>query len=346
MLQLNLTKWVVILVFLLPIPRPEKDGVSEKITESFFSAAPQNNPSRTIKEHLTSAKSINLSQKMEIYNAGILASTKNTITIFDLPTFSFYTFDRQLNHLETFGSKGRGPGEFVFPIDADTDKHGNFWIADGDMNIIKNVSLDGSLVHEFKTPFGVMPHRLDCMENGNLVVLSLFSKHSFSIFNPEGELITSFLEMDGLTPDQRGFLIEGRVASADQTIYYAGRRNNMLKAFTKDGEQIYSRYMIEPKDHDFLNMSTDELRSAPTTALDIEIYKNTVLVLYDGNPDSEYRWRYIDVYDRNTGDYLYSYTIEHYANRITTLFATNWTVLGFDMNESSEMRLTSYKAPF
>lgn len=125
---------------------------------------------------------------------------------------------------------------------------------------------------------------------------------------------------------------------------YAGRRNGFIKAYTTSGKLLYSREMIEIPAIDFKNMEPNEIRSSPSAMLDFTVHQDHIFILVDGT--GENRWRYLDVYDKNNGDYLHTFMLEHHTYRITSPpnKESAWFVLGFDV-VTKDMILSAYYSP-
>lgn len=317
----------------------------EQDTDRFLIAVPQEVESRKIANELKSYRYVNISENHEIFRSNMLASTPDNITIFDRANFQFYQFDYNLDLINRFGSEGRGPGEFSSPVDLKSDDR-YYWIADGRQNKVSKRDGDGTLVKDLVIDFSAIPHRFGVLNDEHYVLFSLLGTNAFNILKKDGTLQHSFLSVSGIPFVQRGFLMDGHIAVNNGVIYYAGIRNNMLKAFSASGEQIYSRNIIKPVELDLLNMSDQELRSSESVILDITIQGDKILLFHAGEADDENRWRYIDIYDKNTGDYLYTYILESVSRKIVTTNEPEnyWVVLGHD-NDTHGLSLFIYRSP-
>ncbi len=316
---------------------------------NFFEAKSQVHQERIIKGELKSVRSVNISEELNIYRAYLLAYDQNQITIFDKPNYGFYQFDHNLNYIGMFGSEGRGPGEFILPMGMIIDSDGNFRVIGDQVRKISIFSPAGELLKENPLPSGVLPYRYASIGSHTYVLFTLLGQSLFHIFNDDGELLNSFLNFrpeSQISLTKRGFFADGYIAGTDDgVIYYVGTRNSMLKAFHSHGEMIYSRETIMPFHYD-LSMSEHEIRSAPVEALDIAVYRDKICVLYIGDRNDDYWFRYLDIYDRETGDYLYSFVLESPSLKISiSEHSDHFVILGYD-GYYEEMSLLMYENPF
>jgi hypothetical protein len=107
-----------------------------------------------------------------------------------------FKFDPQGNYLNSFGTKGQGPGEMQWIVWTGIDSQDNLIVSDNGNRKILVFSNDGSLVKEIRYPSKV--GLLYPLENGNF--FGLWDKHpapsnkymyvwAFSLYNPEFEEI-------------------------------------------------------------------------------------------------------------------------------------------------------------
>lgn len=107
-----------------------------------------------------------------------------------------FKFDPQGNYLNSFGTKGQGPGEMQWIVWTGIDSQDNLIVSDNGNRKILVFSNDGSLVKEIRYPPKV--GLLYPLENGNF--FGLWDKHpapsnkymyvwAFSLYNPEFEEI-------------------------------------------------------------------------------------------------------------------------------------------------------------
>ncbi|MGF1668933.1 MAG: hypothetical protein ACFCU6_00690 [Balneolaceae bacterium] len=319
-------------------------------SEDFFNATAQNVDQRNIIDELNSLKSINLSKKHGFFRSYLLAENSDNITLFEQQNFGFHQFDYNLNLINKFGLKGRGPGEIVHPMDLTVDKTGNYLILDGGSYRISKWSSEGILLEEFASPHGLIPHRFRVLDNQSFVLFSLMSQNSFHVFNKKGDQKESFLRVAGVSGNKKGFMLDGKIDTIpdENIIYYVGTLNSMLKAYTSEGELLFSRKIIKPLDLDFINMDDHEIRSSSFVTNGFTIYKDKLLILQNGKANDKFEKRYLDIYNRNNGDYSHTYILENKTVRIATnnnISNPLWIFLGLD-EKNEEMFLSIYESPF
>ncbi len=332
---------------------PKSTGLFEldnaEYSNNFFGADPQASAERQITKELISVNSVNISEEYDMYRAYLISSTKQNITIFDNSNFGFHQLNFDLQHVGKFGNEGRGPGEFIFPVDLFTDQKNQHHIVDGHQQVVSIFSADGNLINEQSLPFGVIPHRYIVLESGKRALYTITGNNAFHILNENNEAENTFLNLNtnsSLDYRKRAFLLDGFIAGSDDTVYFAGYKNSMLKAFKIDGELIYSRNYINPMDYDFKSMEISDIRSAPAETLDIQVYDNKLIILTAGSREDPNRMHYLDVYNRENGDYLYTVLLEYPALRFSISEDTNsLQVLGY-YTLFDEMGVFSYENPF
>ena len=315
--------------------------------EEFLLATPQEPGKRIINGEIYYSSRVNLSEEFDLYNSYLLASDVNNITILDRDAFVFRQFDYDLNHINTFANEGRGPGEYTQPMDL-LNKEGKYWIADGRQTKIGKHSTDGTLINEIMPSFGVIPHRFNLLENNKSVIFSLAGQNAFHILDENYNQTGSFLRLSGLNFQQKGFILDGYLATENDTIFYAGLRNGIIKAFTSEGEKIYSRNVISPLNLDLLDMNPSQIRSAPNGVLDLTIHNGKLYILFGGEQIDDDRWKYLDIYNSANGTYLHTYLIDTPTTKISITSKDNPLLisLGYDITtENNDRILSVYSLP-
>ncbi|TVR15333.1 MAG: hypothetical protein EA391_10815 [Balneolaceae bacterium] len=316
-------------------------------TESFFVYTPQDVSERIIVEELKPVNTKNISQEHNIYHSYLMAANSEYLTINDPVNKNFTQFDSELRLVRTFGSEGNGPGEFRYPMSISTDTDGNFWFLDDGLKKITVRSSKGRLINEFPTPSGLRLHRLSYLGSDKFVLFSLFSEESLHIIDENGRVLSALLNVRDLFGVRRGFLLDGSITSKDGIIYYSGIKNDLLKAYTSEGELLYSREIIAPLKLDLFNMEPHELRTRDGATKDMILFDDKLLLIHLGMEDEEFYRRYLDIYDRNTGNYLKTYLTSHPVDAISIQNNSEprLIVLGHDP-VSSDIMLSTYDLPF
>ena len=315
---------------------------------NFFESDPQDKSSREELIELHALKSVNLSQSFDLFRSGLLAVNNNSIMVYDYQHKSLFQFDYEFNLIGEYGREGRGPEEFVNPTDLMTDDTGYFWIVDGRNSRITRWSDKGEMVFEQPVSLGLVPHRFAPMSDDMFVLFSLMGQFSMHTVDLEGKIQNSFLSVTGRNFSNKGLLLDGEITAREDRIYYAGTRNDLIKAYSQDGSLIYSRRVINPVNKEIENMNDDQLRSAPLSALDIQVFDGRLFILYGGAMGDPSRWRYLDVYELNSGDYSHTFLLESFSRKFSINRFENGevylTVLGYFQN-TREGALSIYKLP-
>jgi hypothetical protein len=140
----------------------------------------------------------------------------------------------------------------------------------------------------------------------------------FHRYDRDYNYVSSFQSSsDSLRIFLRSVQLSGEITSDPNGLYYAGYGNHFLKKYSFDGELLYSRKMIEEikppsiiaeetgDSNGTMFRNSDDFRPATKTMMS---YQDKIFVLYLGN-DSNLMGRTVDVYNSDSGDYLYSLKI-------------------------------------
>lgn len=179
---------------------------------------------------------------------------------------------------------------------------------------IVQLDYEGNLIQEFRTE-ELAPHRISLApdrsinilyesgqsENKNRILenLSLDGESNFEI--QEGEI-------NGFNP----FVTEGQVKNYKDALYYIGYYEPFIKKYS-EGELIYSRKTIDNYDTsaNYMTMASGEERIfglTPATLIssnDFDVKGELLFIISNSNGDSGFS--FIDVYNKETGNYLESF---------------------------------------
>jgi hypothetical protein len=344
----SLSKFILLIFIPFHLICIEYESVYDNLIDvnNFFESDPQDKSSREEWIELNALKAVNLSQNFDLFSSGLLAVNNNSIMVYDYQHKSLFQFDYEFNLIGEYGREGRGPEEFLNPTDLISDDSGYFWIVDGRNSRITKWSDNGDLVFEQPVPSGLVPHRFAPMSEEMFVLFSLMGQSSMHTVDMEGDVQKSFLSFSGRNFSNKGLLLDGQISAKDDRIYYAGTRNDLIKAYSKDGSQIYSRRVINPVNKEVENLNDNQLRSAPHSVLDIQVFDDQLYILYGGAMDDPNRWRYLDVYDKSNGDYSHTFLLESFSRKFSINRFENGeiylTVLGYYQN-TRDRALSIYK---
>ncbi len=156
--------------------------------------------------------------RVYVVDIGGVSSQDHRVRVFDA---------RSGAHLLDIGKRGKGPGEFNFPLDASLGLNGLLYVVDSGNFRVQVFRTDGTFVRTFGTvgnQFGQFARPKEVatdLDNNVYVVDSAFG--NFQIFNPEGQLLLvvgSFSETDAMAKYRlpAGIAIDGdgRVYVVDQ----------------------------------------------------------------------------------------------------------------------------------
>lgn len=219
-----------------------------------------------------------------------------------------------------FGSYGKGPGEYLNPIDVEISNDGSIYVIDSPLRRLDKWSQSGELI-ESKLFDSYAPYRMTFIENSNeLYIFTPSEDRLFHRYDSNYNHLSSFqTASDSLNAGffLKNVYLSGELDSDHNHIYYAGYGNHFLKKYSTEGKLLFSRVMIEKIAPPSLVSETvdngngemlkksDDFKAAAQT---IVLYQNKIFVLYLGN-DFDLIGRTIDVYDSDTGDYIYSLKI-------------------------------------
>lgn len=226
-------------------------------------------------------------------------------------------FDINGNLINSFGNgEGRGPGEFLIIIDILLDQSGYLWVLDdrnSRITVFNTEDKDDWRLMDFSEMFNkVLPVGQD----------EYWLETRFDIQMKKYTLAGEYIgEVEPIVDDPPlwAFVLEGFYALAPngdvvQSQYYT---NNLVK-YSRDGELIYFRKSVESPGlpeinphfaNDVGRFNTVD-RSSSVQITDGPHVTNETIHLFVYQRDKE-EWQpgFIDVYDLENGDYLFSYEL-------------------------------------
>jgi NHL repeat len=145
------------------------------------------------------------------------------------------TFDKDRNHVATWGTFGPGENELIAPTDIATDANGNVYVFDEGPNLVKEFTADGTFVRSVACggPFiGVTP-------DGTVLAGSQREAGGIGALNrcgPDGS-ITPWIDLSGLASFITGIVIgiDGDIWVGSETSGGDDSRPEHLMRFSPDG---------------------------------------------------------------------------------------------------------------
>lgn len=140
----------------------------------------------------------------------------------------------------TFGSYGKGPGQFIYPVGICRDSSGNLYVSEyGENDRIQKFDAGGRFLKQWGT-FGrepgnfQRPSGLDCTAN-DLVVVADAVNHRLQVFDAEGGLVRT-IGREGTAPGE--FRYPYDVAAAGDCLYVLEFGNQRVQKITLEGKPL------------------------------------------------------------------------------------------------------------
>ena len=122
---------------------------------------------------------------------GVAAAADGTVWVSDTGNHRVIAFDPNLQNPRTFGKKGSGPGEFMFPIGIGIDAFGNVFVADCGNRRVVLLATDGRFKTDWPVPgwepFG--DSYLEADADGSLYVTDPGKSQALLRFDRMGHLV-------------------------------------------------------------------------------------------------------------------------------------------------------------
>jgi len=326
-----------------------------KSADSFLAGEAQTSASRIFEDKVGSPDEFIALDTLGLYRPYLFNVDNNKIVIYSGPPNSKFWVTNTENPFENymFGGNGRGPGEYLNPIDVELASDGSIFVVDSQLRRLDKWSHSGELI-DSKSIDSFAPFRMTLNEHSNeLFIFAPSEERLFHRYDRRYNHLSSFQT----APDSLRFLLKnvylsGEIVSDANGIYYAGNGNHFLKKYTSGGELLFSRVMIEEisppslvaesagnSNGEMLKISDDFKRAART----IESFQNYIFVLYFGN-NVNLIGRTVDVYDSDSGDYLYSFNISSKDRRASSIDIDSDGVLySLEYDKNMNFKVFTYK---
>jgi len=326
-----------------------------KNADSFLAGEAQTSASRIFEDKVGSPDEFIALDTLGLYRPYLFNVDNNKLVIYSGPPNSKFWVTNTENPSENymFGSNGRGPGEYLNPIDVELASDGSIFVVDSQLRRLDKWSHSGELI-DSKSIDSFAPYRITLPEHSNkLLIFAPSEERLFHRYDNRYNHLSSFQT----APDSLRFLLKnvylsGEIDSDDSSIFYAGNGNHFLKKYSTDGKLLYSRLMIEEiappslvtesvdnGGGETLKISDDFKKAART----ITYYQNKIYVLYFGN-NVNLIGRTVDVYDSDSGDYLYSLNISSNDRRASSIDIDSDGVLySLEYDKNMNFNVFTYK---
>jgi DNA-binding beta-propeller fold protein YncE len=168
----------------------------------------------------------------------ICVAINNNLLVADTHYSRVIEFTRSGDIVRSFGSYGRGPGQFIYPVGICTDSGGNIYVSEyGENDRIQKFSPDGTYITswgkfgeapgEFQRPSGL------AMTTNNILYVADAVNHRVQVFSPDGEL----LKIIGGPGDEPGrFRYPYDVEIKGEKLYVLEYGSHRVQRMSLDGE--------------------------------------------------------------------------------------------------------------
>ena len=240
----------------------------------------------------------------------------NNLYLFDWGSYEIKKYAPDGSYLFSFGKgKGRGPGEFVNPTDFTVTNTGRVLVVDPPVGRVTVFENSGEIINTINI---TDPYLLRIASvNDSLFIIFKMDERLFSLYDISGIFHTSFGD---LIPDQlvNGLALDGWVVGYDdKNIIYAFQRAGYFASFSIDGQLNYFSRTIDDIPLPNMHIIDGGRRLDPrakVTTRSISVY-GEYLYLFDLNQSRLQDKGVVDVYNANTGEYEYSFSIPNNVSR-------------------------------
>ena len=140
-----------------------------------------------------------------------------------------YVSPHRYKSLLSFGSYGKGQGQFIRPCDiAINDTTGNIAVADSGNNRVQLFNSEGEYVKAISAKELIAPTSVAFTRSSDLIVIAF---HKIFCFNESGKFVKSITNKHLKEPDYLTIARDGRMVVCD-------RGDNTIKVLTPDGSQL------------------------------------------------------------------------------------------------------------
>lgn len=292
----------------------------KKKQNSFIEKDYQNNSKQRDFEELEVGNKLDLN-KLDLFYVLKLEMQDDNLFFLNGDELEIFILDKQnLNVSDVkkiIFSKGKGPAELQSITDYDVYNN-EIFISDKQQGKISIYNFDGILKEEFSLP-EIIADRIQVIDNNRILTFSLKTgKHVFNIINRDGDILDSFINTE---PDLHYLMYSGDIYYQTGNIYFVGYSEPIIKKYnlqTKD--LIYSIDAIDsyPTEDNYVKnelggfSSSSYSPAALYSSLGYTIHHDQLYMTRHHNGNVE--GKYLDIYNSVTGEYIFSYELEHFPS--------------------------------
>ena len=286
----------------------------------FLDKTPQKTHHRIVMGKLDPADSLNLAT-LGIYRPGWIRLNKTLLFISNnVGEYKIVALDKHdLKEDDSLNiHKGKGPGEMVNFMDFDV-RDSLLVLVDENQRKMEFWKLPDVFLKEVVMPNPkVSPHRLQIISADRYLIFSPMYSSSFlfNVVNGKGDRVSEFAKIPA---NYNMFAYEGETRFVGKNMYYAGFSEPLLKKYTLTGRLDYSVSTIDnyntTGNYVTIQGGTNAvMRYAPGALFstpDFDVDKSYWYVLPAPNGDPKFT--YMDIYKEESGDYLATFKLRHFA---------------------------------
>jgi hypothetical protein len=241
------------------------------------------------------------------------ANNSGNIFVLDWSDLRVKEFSPDGKFIKAFGDKIGEPGAFINPTGFALDSGGNVWVCDLKQQRIEVFNADGS--QKTITPKNTT-YRIAAVGDAMITMVTPTHDRLFETYDLSGQQRQSFGEILADQTD-KGIILDGDIVADTENhgIIYGGRYLGILGAYDAEGKQ---RFLVQTIDNvpppavlDVEHAGKKRKIKPNTTRpiLSLSVLDKELYVLSGVDSDSAAGGKVIDVYDKQNGQYLYSWEL-------------------------------------
>lgn len=275
--------------------------------------------------------------KNQLYQPGrgMHVNKKGDIYIYDNSDRTIKMFNAKGKFIRSFGKeKGAGPGEVRNPIGFDIDEQDNVWVADPSNSRVTIFQNDGTFLKHI--PLDIIPYRISVFQDGTFFYIinqGTTPDGKFTKFSKKGEIIEQF--GSNIIDDQinKNIVLSGEITADNSgSVFYKPDYAGILIGFSKNGRELFRNKTVIPTPFPEVRFDTRGGswvdRNANRVSRSIFILNNEKIAIFSQAASQEVK-QAIDLYNKDTGEYLYSIKLPVKSYQIylrdSTLYTLQYT---------------------
>ena len=315
--------------------------VSNEVQEQpFIYRTKQKIDKREIKK-LTPVDSLNL-DSLGLFIPAVLYRTEKGIVFFDRSNRTIVNTDTDLKIINKFElPEGRGPGELGSLRRFDY-KEGKLLFIDNGLNKITHYSLKGDFINEFKVSEIPNMEAVKMISNQKYLIPSTFLTDSlYHLIDSEGNIINRIQSSKEV---ENPMMFTAQSTVSGKHLYVAGYSEPLIKKYNiENGALIFSKEIVDSYEttDSYMSFSNGAGFTKDATYGSIAIAIESGLFYSARYHNGENEYKFVDVYDEDSGEYEFSYVLKNYIN-MESLAVTSSHIYTIETNSDGENLLTKY----